>query len=106
MRKLTITLLLIITIFFAACASQPAPKPQAQQTAAEDKPPVVIKSLRISNGTVVETTRKIYGPPPKDCEEAKRLEVPCWAVKDAAQSEETGRKQTPAEQSQSLKPGR
>jgi hypothetical protein len=105
MRITTITLLLIITIIFSACASQPQAEPKAKQQ----------DSCCISTTTEVDkktgarkvTTEKHYGPIP-DCTEPVTY-TPCYGkVKPRPAGQPTGepRKLTPADQAQSLKPGR
>lgn len=93
MRTLTITLLLVITIIFAACASQP----QAQ----EGESTTIKKTFQYPNGARIEATYKIYGELP--CDGARRLGVPCQRQDGAPEPEGTPRKLTPEEQGESLK---
>jgi hypothetical protein len=82
MRKLTITILALISIIFAACASPSAPQVKDKRAQLMDlprpkeKPDEILRLGKIlSNGTRVNVSYEIYGPLP--CDVAHELGLSC-----------------------------
>jgi hypothetical protein len=102
MRKLTIIFLVLITIIFAACRSQPKAKKEPESCCV-----TTTTTVDKQTGAKKVVTEKHYGPIP-DCTEPITY-TPCKGTtkaRSSAQPKGTPEKLTPAQQSQSLKPGR